>query len=75
MAKPQPQFGLVQLFLAVTAIGFSLTAIRAAGLAWYGLAAIAALLAGAAMLERSKFAGPMAFSTFVAIYAIRFVIG
>ena len=65
------QFGLVQLFLAVTSVGFGLAAVRSSGLTCYGLGAFSALLAGATMMEHSKYAGPVAFMVLLAIYAIR----
>ncbi|MDA1050551.1 MAG: hypothetical protein O3C40_08720 [Planctomycetota bacterium] len=74
MAKSKPQFGLVQLFLALTAMGFALAAVRSVGWAWYGFAAFAGLLAGAAVLEHNKYAGLVAFMVLIAIYVIRIAI-
>ncbi|MEO8493671.1 MAG: hypothetical protein ABI614_01270 [Planctomycetota bacterium] len=71
MTISRPQFRLFQLFLAFTAFGFALAAVRSSGLSCYGLATFAALLAGAAVLEHNKYAGLVAFLVLLGIYAIR----
>ena len=73
MTISRPQFRLVQLFLAVTAVGFALAAIRSSGLTCYALGAFAALFAGASVLEHNKYAGLVAFSVLLGIYVIRVV--
>ena len=72
MPVSKPQFRLLQLFLALTAVGFALAAVRSSGLTCYALGAFAALFAGAAILEHNKYAGPVAFGVLLGIYVIRF---
>jgi hypothetical protein len=71
MNVSRPQFRLLQLFLALTAVGFALAAIRSSDLSCYALGAFAGLFAGAAAMEHSKYAGLVAFLVLLGIYAIR----
>lgn len=71
MTISRPQFRLLQLFLAVTAVGFALAAVRSSGLTYYALGAFAALFAGAAVMEHNTYAGLVAFLVLVGIYVIR----
>ncbi|MBC8351510.1 MAG: hypothetical protein H8E66_05955 [Planctomycetes bacterium] len=71
MPDSRVQFGLVQLFLAFTAFGFALAAVRSSGLTCYALGSFAAVLAGATMLEHHKYAGVVGFIVLLGIYAIR----
>lgn len=71
MISSGPQFRLLQLFLALTAVGFALAAVRSSGLTCYAFGAFAALFAGAAVLEHNKYAVFVALLVFLGIYAIR----
>jgi hypothetical protein len=71
MASARHQFGLLQIFLTLTAFGFALAALRSSDVTCYVLGAFAALLAGATVLEQSKYAGPVAFAVMLGIYLIR----
>lgn len=71
MAISRQQFGLVQLFLAVTAVGFALAAVRSSGLACYALGAFSALMAGASVMEHDKHAGIVACLVMIGIYVLR----
>ena len=73
MTSTRHQFGLLQIFLALTAFGFALTAVRSSGVTCYVLGAFAALLAGATVLEQGKYAGPVAFAVMLGIYLLRLV--
>lgn len=75
MTISRPQFRLFQLFLALTAVGFALAAVRASGLTCYALGAFAALFAGAAVMEHNKYAGLIAFIVLVGIYMVRIATG
>ncbi|MEO8164795.1 MAG: hypothetical protein ABI619_05305 [Betaproteobacteria bacterium] len=71
MLRRNLQFGLLQIFLAFTAFGFALAAVRSSGLSCYGLASFSAVLAGATVMEHNKHAGLVAFLVLVGIYVIR----
>ncbi|MCA9124528.1 MAG: hypothetical protein H6822_27640 [Planctomycetaceae bacterium] len=75
MANKLHQFGLLQIFLGMTAFGTALTAARSSDVTCYVLGAFSALLAGATVSEDSRHAGLVAFSVLVSIYFVRVAIG